>query len=120
MLFRSDNIGNVWCSWGDGGCSNEGDFINFYSKWLKNVEVELLRYTKLKELKKRFDSFFGKFRKPTFDDIISRMDCKYSESAYDGSEYGVPHGQIWVHFEKTKGKIILNDNREILRIEIGN
>lgn len=117
LELLGENIGMVWCNWGDGGCNGEGNFCDFYSKWLEKVELGLKRYQKLKEIEKRFSSLFGKFRSITFQDIVNHMECEYRERAYDGNQYGVPKGLTWVYFDRTPGKIILNDKREVMRID---
>ncbi len=117
LELSGQNIGMVWCSWGDGGCNSEGDFCNFYSKWLDKIELHLTRYKRLKEIEEKFNGPTGKFRRISFQDIANHMDCEHREKKHDGNEYGVPEGLIWIYFDRTPGKIILNEKREVIQID---
>ncbi|WP_020411212.1 SMI1/KNR4 family protein [Microbulbifer variabilis] len=113
--LNGSNPGQMWCSWTD-ECSIEGSFLDFYKAWFEKVDIGLHRYQLLKELSSK-RSWFGKPKKFELSDVVSHMQCEYEERAFDGKNF-VPEGQIWVQFDKTPGRVILNEKREILRIDI--
>lgn len=113
--LNGTNPGQMWCSWTD-ECSIEGNFLDFYKAWFEKVDVGLYRYQLMKELSSK-KNWFGKPKKYDLSDVISHMQCEYEERIFDGKNF-VPKGQIWIQFDKTPGRVILNEKREILRIDI--
>ncbi|MEP1742809.1 MAG: SMI1/KNR4 family protein [Kangiellaceae bacterium] len=113
--LNGSNPGQMWCSWTD-ECSTEGSFLEFYRAWLEKVDTGLHRYQLLKNISNK-KNWFGKSKKLELADVISHMQCKFEEQVFDGKNF-VPEGQIWVQFENTPGRVILNEKKEILRIDI--
>ena len=111
------NIGTVWCSWGDGGTNSEGNLCDFYTQWLIKVETGLTRYHQLKTLGSRSKGISSIFSKLHIDEVINQMDCDFKEQKNDGSRHGPLEGQSWVHFNQTPGRVIVNDNREVISID---
>lgn len=51
------------------------------------------------------------------DDVIAKMACAFSEKGTEWSS-SIAEGEIWVHFEKTPGSVIIDENRKVKQIDI--
>jgi len=113
--LNGNNVGQIWCSWQD-ECSIEGSFLEFYKSWLENVDIHLHRFHLLKELGGNRVWLEGQ-PKMSIDDVISHMKCGYKQRAFGDDKY-VPEGQVWIEFEKTAGRVYMNQEREVFRIDL--
>ena len=112
--LNGSNPGQIWCSWQE-ECSIQGSFLDFYNTWLEKTDLQLNRYQRLKELKNR-RNLFCLPAKLKFDDVISHMQCSYNEKSFRDEKY-ITEGQIWIRFEHTHGKVILNEKRDVIKID---
>ena len=108
--------GLIWSDWQQ-ALSPMGTFIEFYEKWIDKVEKGLERYHLMKSLmngEKSIDRPQG----ITFDDIVAHMQCNFEERNRDNYGPIVPEGERWIWFDKTPGKIVIDENDTVLNIEI--
>jgi len=107
--------GLIWFDWQE-GLSPMGTFIEFYEKWIDKVENGLERFHLMKSLMK------GETRveRPqiTFADIVEHMPCDFEELNRDNYGPIVPEGERWIWFDKTPGKVVIDENDTVLKIEI--
>ncbi|MEK8018313.1 MAG: SMI1/KNR4 family protein [Candidatus Parabeggiatoa sp.] len=100
--------GTIWCN-GSYACSKIGTFMEFYQQWVNKVEVGLERYQLLKSLRAQ--------KMYSLETIIETMQCRFNEQT-TADRSCVPESEIWIHFEKTPGRVVVNEKKEVLRINI--
>ncbi len=106
--------GTVWCESGT-DIFRIGSFFDFYKEWADKTLLRLEKFDRLKCVVDR-DSLLSSAEKIPFEEIVQTMDCGYREG--DGREESyIPEEEIWVYFEDTPGKVVLNRRREMIRIE---
>lgn len=112
--LNGPNPGTIWCDSG-GVMWNAGSFYDFYRKWADKTRLRIKRYGRLKTIKIG-KTWYGSPEKIPFDDIVEIMDCPFREvnSQESGS---ADEGEIWIYFEETPGKVVLDEQRVLIRIE---
>ena len=111
LELNGSNPGQVWCIWSE-ECEIIGSFLEFYREWLEKIDIHLSRYQSLRALQKKHNTL----RTLKFSNIVSVMNCAYTEQPHTALHDYIPKGQIWAGFDKTPGTVILNEEREVLKI----
>ncbi len=104
------NPGQLWCDWNE-ACSNGDTLISLYAKWLDKVGTGLERY----HLLRSFIDDNGKIPKMVLQDVADRMQCTFRETRFDDT----PEDETWVYFDQTPGRVLINDKKQVLKIEAG-
>lgn len=105
----------IWCAWSE-ACSNYGRFLSFYQTWADKVKMGLERYHLLKSF---IDQETLRLRPKglTLRDVADKMQCAFEERDRAWSK-SVAEGQLWVHFDKTPGRVIIDENRRVIQIDL--
>lgn len=107
--------GTLWCAWAE-ACSRAGTFLGFYQEWADKVENGLERYHLLKSF---IDEKTGRLKPKglMLDDVADKMQCAYQERGRDWSS-SVAEGETWVHFDKTPGRVIIDNKKKVIQIDV--
>lgn len=102
--------GQLWCTWTE-ALSNWNSLLGLYQAWEDKVGNGLERY----HLLKSFIDENNKIPKLTLADVADKLQCEPRlEKLSSNAE-----GETWVYFEKTPGRILINDKEQVLRIDTG-
>jgi hypothetical protein len=108
------NPGYIWCQSGT-DIIEVGTFYGFYRRWADKVRTGLTRYDLLKSALNR-KTWYGRPRKLGFGEIVDIMGCEYREFDQRESDYQ-PVDEFKIYFDGTPACVVLNLDREVLRIE---
>ena len=53
----------------------------------------------------------------TLEDVIDTMQCEFEERGREWNT-SVAEGEKWVYFKNTPGRVIINENRDIIQIDV--
>ncbi len=114
IVLNGPEPGQLWCE-ADADFFALGNIYGFYRKWADQTRLYLKRYGLLKSVVEGA-SFSDPPKGITLKAIAGIMDCKYRELEAGTASF-IAEGETWIYFRDTPGQVILNEKRELIRIE---
>ncbi len=114
--------GRIWCSWNEACSPYYASIRDYYREWLEKVEPGLERYQLLKSFIDETNpvdetSFRLRPAGLKLQDVADKLQCSFKRHGREWSS-SVAEGETWVHFDRTPGRVVVNERDEVLRIDV--